>query len=202
MRPLTEEEVEKYLEAFDLREKLIARLAIFEGMRPGEILALRWKSVAGAMIRIEERVYKRMLNTPKNGKTREGAISDGTLKLLDEWFPLALDPGGEGFIFPSEKIVTPLSLDNLWRRSMSPKLEPLGLSWATFQVLRKTNASLSKKAGVDPKVASDQRGHGIGVSLEVYTTSDLEQKRAAIKKLEAAVFRKLQPEAQAAASRP
>jgi hypothetical protein len=48
---------------------------------------------------------------------------------------------------------------------------------ATFQVLRKTNATLSKKAGVDPKVASDQRGHGLGVSMEVYTSSDMEQKR-------------------------
>jgi len=62
-------------------------------------------------------------------------------------------------------------------------------------LLRKTNASLSKKAGVDPKVASDQRGHGIGVSLEVYTNSDMEQKRAALKKLEAAVLRKPQPQA-------
>src|SRR5437868_3691479 len=33
MRPLTEKEVEKYLEVFGLREKLIARLAIFEGNR-------------------------------------------------------------------------------------------------------------------------------------------------------------------------
>jgi len=41
MRPLTEEEVTKYLGVFDLREKLIARLAIFEGLRAGEILALR-----------------------------------------------------------------------------------------------------------------------------------------------------------------
>ena len=98
-------------------------------------------------------------------------------------------------MFPSEKIVTPLSLDNLWRRYMYPKLVDIGLEWATFQVLRKTNASLSKKAGVDPKVASDQRGHGIGVSLEVYTSSDLEQKRAAVNKLEAAVLRKPQPEA-------
>jgi hypothetical protein len=78
---------------------------------------------------------------------------------------------------------------------MKPKLEKIGLEWATFQVLRKTNASLSKKAGVDPKVASDQRGHGIGVSLEVYTNSDMEQKRAALKKLEAAVLRKPQPQA-------
>jgi hypothetical protein len=41
---------------------------------------------------------------------------------------------------------------------MQPKLEKIGLDWATFQVLRKTNASLSKKYGVDPKVAADQRG--------------------------------------------
>jgi hypothetical protein len=76
---------------------------------------------------------------------------------------------------------------------MKPRLAKVGLGWATFQVLRKTNASLSKKAGVDPKVASDQRGHGIGVSLEVYTSSDLEQKREAVNKLEAVVLRKPQP---------
>jgi len=133
----------------------------------------------GERIQVQERVYKRILNTPKNGKTREGAISDGTLSLLKEWAGLAEEPSAEGFVFPSETLVTPLSLDNLWRRSMQPKLEKVGLEWATFQVLRKTNASLSKKAGVDPKVASDQQGHGLGVSLEVYTSSDLNQKRSA-----------------------
>lgn len=184
-RPLTEEEVNKYLGVFDLRERLIARLAIFEGMRPGEILALRWKSIAGLTIRVEERVYKRVLNTPKNGKTRESAISDRTIEQLKEWAGLALDSSPDGFVFPSENIATPLSLDNLWRRSMFPKLEKIGLDWATFQVLRKTNASLSKKAGVDPKVASDQRGHGLGVSMEVYTSSDMEQKRAAVNRLDA-----------------
>jgi integrase len=189
MRPLTEEEVRTYLEALDLREKLIARLAIFEGLRPGEILALRWRAIDSERLRIEERVYKRVLNTPKNGKVREGAISDGTLELLKKLADLAEDPSSDGFVFPSEKLTTPLSLDNLWRRSMEPKLEKVGLDWATFQVLRKTNASLSKKAGVDPKVASDQRGHGLGVSLEVYTSSDLEQKKAAVRKLEAAVLR-------------
>jgi hypothetical protein len=73
---------------------------------------------------------------------------------------------------------------------MQPRLEKVGLGWATFRVLRKTNASLAKKYGVDPKVASDQRGDGIGVSMEVYTNSDIEQKRAAVNKLEAAVLRK------------
>jgi integrase len=199
MRSLTAEEVKKYLEVFDLREKLIARLAIFEGMRPGEILALRWKSVNRETIQVAERVYKGFLNTPKNGKPREGAISYGTLRLFEEWAELAQDPSPDGFVFPSEKLVTPLSLDNLWRRYMSPELDKIGLGWATFQVLRKTNASLSKKAGVDPKVASDQRGHGLGVSLEIYTSSDLEQKRAAVDALEAAVLRSSRTESRASA---
>ena len=192
-RPLTEEEVRNYLEVFDLREKLIARLSIFEGMRPGEIFAIKWKAVGNDAIRVEQRVYKRVFDTPKNGKTREVAISDGTSELLKEWQDLAQDPSPEGFVFPSETLISSLSADNLWRRTMKPRLANVGLGWATFQVLRKTNASLSKKAGVDPKVASDQRGHGIGVSLDVYTSSDLEQKRQAVNKLEAVVLRKPQP---------
>jgi integrase len=193
MRPLTEEEVLDYLEVFDLRERLIARLAVFEGLRPGEIFAIRWNAVRNDAIRVEQRVYKRVFDTPKNGKTRETAVSDGTSELLRVWHDLAEDPSPEGFVFPSETLITSLSADNLWRRTMKPRLAKVGLGWATFQVLRKTNASLSKKAGVDPKVASDQRGHGIGVSLEVYTSSDLEQKREAVNKLEAVVLRKPQP---------
>lgn len=71
---------------------------------------------------------------------------------------------------------------------MFPKLEKVGLGWATFQVLRRTNASLSRKANVDDKVAADQRGHGLGVSLEVYSLSDLEQKIEAVNRLEAEVI--------------
>jgi integrase len=133
LRPLTEEEVNQYLEVLDLREKLIARLAILEGMRPGEILALRWKSVAGDIVRVEQRLYKRVLGTPKNGKAREAAISDGTLSLLKQWAELAQVPSPDGFVFPSERIATPMSLDNLWRRCMLPKLEKIGLEWATFR---------------------------------------------------------------------
>jgi hypothetical protein len=41
---------------------------------------------------------------------------------------------------------------------------------------RPVTGCLSVIAGVDPKVASDQRGHGLGVSLEVYTSSDMDEK--------------------------
>lgn len=66
---------------------------------------------------------------------------------------------------------------------------------------QKNQRQSSKKVGVDPKVASDQRGHGLGVSMDVYTTSDLEQKREAVRKLEAAVLRKPQPQTRPAESK-
>ena len=72
---------------------------------------------------------------------------------------------------------------------MKPRLEIIGLEWATFQVLRRTNASLSRKAKIDDKVAADQRGHGLGVSMEVYSLSDLDQKSEAVKRLESEVIR-------------
>lgn len=55
-------------------------------------------------------------------------------------------------------------------------------------MLRRTNASLSRKANIDDKVSADQRGHGLGVSLGVYAISDLEQKIEAVKRLESDVI--------------
>lgn len=71
------------------------------------------------------------------------------------------------------------------------RLKRAGLSSSPrrgFQVLRRTNARLSRKASIDDKVAADQRGNGLGVSLEVYSQSDLEQKIEAVKRLESEVI--------------
>jgi hypothetical protein len=81
------------------------------------------------------------------------------------------------------------SAHNLWKREFQPRLDPVGLGWVNFQVLRRTNASLSRKANVDDKVSADQRAHGLGVSMNVYAISDLEQKIEAVTKLEAEVTR-------------
>jgi hypothetical protein len=43
-------------------------------------------------------------------------------------------------------------------------------------------------AKVDPKVSADQRGHGIGVALDVYTKSSIADRAAAAKQLEESVL--------------
>ncbi|MFL6446596.1 MAG: hypothetical protein ACJ746_02750 [Bryobacteraceae bacterium] len=71
---------------------------------------------------------------------------------------------------------------------LPPYAPGVGLDWVNYQVLRRTNASLSRKAKIDDKVSADQRGHGLGVSLGVYAISDLDQKIEAVTKLESAVI--------------
>lgn len=73
--------------------------------------------------------------------------------------------------------------DNVWYRGMRPKLKRIGLDWANFQALRRTHASLGHEVGVDPKVAADQRGHGIGVALDVHTKAALTKRAEAAKQL-------------------
>ncbi len=192
IRTLTVEEVNRYLDVLDLREHLIARLAIFEGLRPGEILALRWGAMESDVFLIRQRVYRGKLDTPKNGKTREAALSDRTLADLRRWRKLARSTATDAFVFPSENSASPLDRANVWSRGFAPRLERVGLQWATFQVLRRTNAGLAQKAGVDAKVSADQRGHGLGVSMEVYTISDRQLKRGAVNKVDSSVDRKPQ----------
>jgi integrase len=99
VRPLTEEEVERYLGVLGVAERLMARLAIFEGLRPGEILALRWGAFDGDAVRIRQRVYQGGFDTPKNGKQRESALSDGTIALVRTWREVARSTLADALVF-------------------------------------------------------------------------------------------------------
>jgi integrase len=185
---MTREEVRKLLEVLEARERLIAQLAIIAGMRPGEILALTWDSLTSTSAEITRRLYRGRLDTPKTQRSeREAAFSDGLLEAIAEWRAQSPYTEPKAWVFPSERLTMPVGKDNLWRRYFLPRLVAVGLEWANFQVMRRTNSSLMKKYNVDPKVGADQRGHGIGVSLDVYIQSDREEKRAAVNTLEAAL---------------
>ena len=47
-RNLNATQIRAALEALDLRERLVFRMAVFDGMRPGEILAIRIRAIFGA----------------------------------------------------------------------------------------------------------------------------------------------------------
>jgi integrase len=188
-RVLAPDEVQTLLSVLGLREQLIVQLALFSGMRPGEILALEWKHVAEDHVRVVHRLYRGKLDSPKSERSkRKVAVSSSTHELLDQWRRQqgdAADP--EAWVFPSAHITTPLGRNSAWRWWIRPRLQPVGLEWATFQIMRRTHASLSRQAGIDPKLVADQLGHGLGVNLDVYTIAGLDKRQEAVEVLEASL---------------
>ena len=178
------------VQVLPLRERLAFGLATFGGMRPGEILGLKWKHVRSDCVEVRQRIYRGKIDTPKTHKSnRLVALPPTVIRDLEEWKRVSF-LGDDSWVFPSEKLATPLARDNFWRRHLQRMLEAIGLGWASFQVMRRTHASLARKIGIDPKVVADQLGHGLGVSLDVYTKSDLEQKAEAARILESKIFEK------------
>jgi integrase len=189
-RVMSGKEVEQALDAVQFREKVILQLAIFAGARPGELLAVQRKHVVkdGTVIEIHRRVYRGKFAEPKNGLVRTIAVPPRSAALLDDWMEKAVERDPEAFVFAGE------TGQPLWRSSLlddhvKAKLKPVGLGWVNFQVMRRTHASLGHQAKVDPKVAADQRGHGIGVAIDVYTQSTIKDRAAAAKRLEKSVLK-------------
>jgi hypothetical protein len=73
----------------DLRERVIAGLAILAGLRPGEIFALRRCHVEQGYANIRQRIYQGVIDTPKTfNSVRWAATGDGLAVWLAQW----LDP--------------------------------------------------------------------------------------------------------------
>ena len=89
----------------------------------------------------------------------------------------------EAWVFPSEKIETPIRKENLWFRSMRPRLRAVGLGWVNFQVMRRTHASLMNKLEVDPKIVAERLGHTLDVNLNVYTKAGHNRRKQAALRL-------------------
>jgi integrase len=152
-------------------------------MRPGEIFALRWADVRETFLEVRQRVYEGVLDTPKSDRgVRKVALPNGVAADLRQWAALTQGPDQSAYVFPSEA-GTPLSNHNVWYRYMQPKLKAVDLGWADFRVMRRTFLSVSKAIGGDPKVAADQAGHDIGVSVNVYTQSTLDSKLELVNRL-------------------
>src|SRR5579872_3926089 len=111
-RAMNMKEVQICFGALDQRERLIAKLAIIAGMRPGEIFALTWGRLTATYADIRQRVYRGMIDTPKTDQSlRKAALSEGLLAEIENWRMMAVTSRDDAWVFPSERM-TPLGKDN------------------------------------------------------------------------------------------
>ena len=182
------EEVQKCFSVLELRERLILKLAILAGLRPGEIFGLQWGHLTETHADIRQRIYRGHLDTPKSTHSiRKAALSKGVLEEIQAWKSISLDVSAGAWVFPSETGKTPVGRDNIWRRQIGPKLKAAGLDWVDFHVMRRTHATLMNELHDDPKLVADQMGHTLDVNQNVYTRASLGRRKDAVDALEMAL---------------
>lgn len=182
---MTRQEVQLCFMVLEPRERLIAKLAILAGLRPGEIFGLQWGHINDTHADIRQRIYRGYLDSPKSAHSiRKAALSEGVLSDLRFWRDIARDTSPTAWVFPSETGRTPLSRDNVWRRHIGPHLKSVGLDWVDFHVMRRTHASLMNEIHDDPKLVADQLGHTLDVSQNVYTRASVNRRKVAVDALE------------------
>ena len=167
--------------ALEERERLAFDLVTFCGLRESEAYGLKNGDLyqQGA-IRVERSWYRGDINPTKTDEIRAVGVGSEIWERLMAWIAALPEGNHEGWVFLSERIVTPLLPDNVLRRCIQPRLAPLGLDWINFAVLRRSHSTLHQERGTDPKIIADQQGHGLGVHLSDYVDSSISRKREAV----------------------
>jgi hypothetical protein len=84
------------------RERLIAKLAIMAGMRPGEIFALTCGRLTATYVDIRQRVYRGAIDTPKTDQSiRKAALPEGLFWEIEAWWMVSLVTRDDAWVFPS-----------------------------------------------------------------------------------------------------
>lgn len=169
---LPKDQARALLEALPFRDRLMAMIAAFCAMRPGEIFGLRWSSFRGDHLQIEGTAWRGVLR-PGKAKTKGSktsiALPDLLIPALVMWREHCGKPPLEALIFASEKH-TPMRPENWLRRRIKPIAAKLGISVpVNFQVLRRTFATNAQGYGNPKDVQAHLRHTDIATTLDVYT---------------------------------
>ncbi len=193
MRVLSRDQVQAFLAAARAdRYYALYALALFTGLRQGELLGLRWSDVDVVHGRLTvARTLSQQSLTAQPTKTRSS-------RRVVDLGPAALEALREhrARYAIGERVFTdtggsPVRASNLIRRSFHPALERAGIKRAgeaspiRFHDLRHTSATLMLQAGVHPKIVSERLGHASTmITMDVYSHVQPSMQRAAAKALE------------------
>jgi len=160
------------LESLPFRDRLMAAIAAFCAMRPGEIFGLRWSSWRADHFQIEGTAWRGTLR-PGKAKTKGSkapvTIPDVLLPALQMWREQHTSAPAEALIFPSGK-GTPMRPENWLRRRVKPIARAADIAVpVNFQVLRRTFATNAQGHGNAKDVQAHLRHSDIATTLGVYT---------------------------------
>ena len=193
---LTWDQLRAALAKLDLRDRILLKLDMTNALRPSELFGLKWKRFdpAAPGIHIQETVYKGKIRP--FGKTRGSLafvpLAEELAEELVAWRQdcreqhnngkqkRAVSPDDpEAFMFPGRRgqFIDP---SNYRKRVLHKLAQELGLPKLTFQVIRRTIATLAQKKGTVKDVQGMMRHSRVATTTDVYMQELPESVRATI----------------------
>jgi integrase len=201
-RALGMEEIAQLLETMSGRDRLIVRMFLILGLRPGELFALRRDDRVGPnQIRIDESLApKTGIVEPKSEASDAFVWLPASLAMeLDFWMEAMVDKRPSAFLFASRSSSnTPLAANNFLKRVLHQagrltraRLEEQGtavpsgfLEKLTHQALRRSCATHMQGKGSIKDIQAHLRHAQPNVTAEVYMQAIPESVRKAVESLD------------------
>ncbi|MBA2513690.1 MAG: site-specific integrase [Solirubrobacterales bacterium] len=144
-RALTREQLATVLAIVDPRWRVFFELLASTGLRVSEALALRWGDVrldgSNPAVKVRRAYVKGAYGPPKSRHGRRDVpLPFGLVTALRERRAGSEWPDARGLVFPSLN-GTPMSAENLARRTLKPAVQEAGAGWAGFHAFRHFCAS-------------------------------------------------------------
>jgi len=163
------------------------------GLRIGEVLVLRWRSLdfEKSVIQVREAVYEGHLSSPKSKSSiRDIPMGPSPQRLVSESRKAA---PADAFVFVCRNS-TPLDSHNSLGRVLKPAYKRADLPAISWHSFRHAHATLLSDLGESRNTAQAQLGHArLSMTAEIYTHLVPASQRAAIEKLEKAIWPQLDP---------
>jgi integrase len=172
---LPKDQARLLLDSLGDRDRLIAMIAAFCALRPGEIFGLCWSSWRGDHFQIESAAWRGQFR-PGKAKTKGSKagviIPDMVLPLLAAWREQNKSAPETALIFPSESSEAGraghcIRPENWLHRRVHPLAKSLGIAAVNFQILRRTFAT-NAQGGNLKDVQTHLRHSTVGTTANVY----------------------------------
>jgi integrase len=180
---LTWPQLRRSLSVLPLRDRVLLELDMTTALRPSELFGLRWKSLHSSECNmvVTETVYRGKLRPW--GKTRKSLgvvhIPRTLVRDLSLWKQQSPDPSPNAFIFPNKKSGF-MDANNYRKRVLHKLAKKLELPKLTFQVIRRTIATLAQKKGTVKDVQGVLRHSRTATTTDVYMQEIPESVRATV----------------------
>src|ERR1022692_2210825 len=181
---LTPEQIPQILFHLNDRDRLIVRMFLVLGVRPGEMFALRWNDKEGNSLRIDSSISGGIeVDTKTEGSDSYVWLPASIDTELEVLHTITKDPAPGAFIFPSSR-GTVISSSNFLFRVLKEAGKSAGIAGVNHQMLRRTCSTYMAQLTTVKDVQAHLRHTNAATTLEHYIKSIPESVRVAVEPLD------------------